>query len=219
MDRKPGQYTGVTRRGFLTGLALSAGATIVPDALGQPLSTASADGFSIAGADVEFWLAPISESTLRISFIAKGSGLELATAFPGFGLKDRVWPAAAARLNSASHPSSATWSRRRIVVKAEPLTLSVLDADEQEIQRLTFDAATGKINFQLHDLPVFGMGEGGHQFDRRGVVDAMRNGQFKPDQLLNGGRSPIPWLISPAGWALFFHHPMGTFDQIGRAHV
>ena len=63
---------------------------------------------------------------------------------------------------------------------------------------------------------MFGLGEGGHEFDRRGVVDAMRNGQFKPDQLLNGGRSPIPWLISPAGWALFFHHPMGTFDLTGR---
>ena len=66
---------------------------------------------------------------------------------------------------------------------------------------------------------MFRLGEGGHQFDRRGVVDAMRNGQFKPDQLLNGGRSPLPSLISPAGWAIFFHHRMGTFDLTGGTGV
>jgi alpha-glucosidase/alpha-D-xyloside xylohydrolase len=222
MYRKPGQLAAVTRRGFLAGLALSAGATLVPDALGQSSSTASpstasADGFSIAGAEIEFWLTPVSQSTLRISVLAKGSSLEPPTAFPGFGLRDRTWPDVAAKLNRTS--PSATWNRRKISVTSDPLTLTVLDANQREIQRLTFDAATGKISFQLHDLPVFGMGEGGHQFDRRGVVDAMRNGQFKPDQFLNGGRSPIPWLISPAGWALFFHHPMGTFDLTGKEGV
>lgn len=217
MHRKPGRHTEVSRRGFLTGLALSAGAAIVPGALGQPAAPAPADTFSIAGAEVEFWLTPLNESTLRISVLAKGSGLEPATAFPGFGLRDRVWPAPAARLNREL--SSTTWNRRKISVTSDPPTLIVLDTQRREIQRLTFDAATGKINFQLHDLPVFGMGEGGHQFDRRGVIDAMRNGQFKPDQFLNGGRSPIPWLISPAGWALFFHHPMGTFDLTGKEGV
>ena len=222
MDPEPSQHPAVTRRGFLTGLALSAGATLVPDALGQSPSTASesivsAEVFSIAGAEVEFWLTPVSESTLRISVLAKGSGLEPATAFPGFGLRDREWPAAATKLNRTS--TSTTWNHRRISVTANPLILTVLDTNQREIQRLTFDAATGKINFQLHDLPAFGMGEGGHQFDRRGVVDAMRNGQFKPDQFLNGGRSPIPWLISPAGWALFFHHPLGTFDLTGKEGI
>jgi alpha-glucosidase/alpha-D-xyloside xylohydrolase len=221
MKRESGRQSGVTRRHFLSRLALSAGATLAPEVLGQPLSMAFAEAqrFSIAGADIEFWLTPVSESTLRVSVISKGSGLEPATAFPGFGLKDRIWPAATARLNSASHSATATWGKRRIVVKAEPLTLSVLTESGQEIQRLAFDAATAKISFQTHDLPVFGMGEGGHQFDRKGVVDAMRNGQFKPDQFLNGGRSPIPWLLSPAGWALFFHHPMGTFDLTGREGV
>jgi alpha-glucosidase (family GH31 glycosyl hydrolase) len=220
MDRKHGQNREVTRRGFLTGLALSAGATIAPRALGQSSSATSAarHRFSIAGADIEFWLTRVSESILRISVLAKGSGLEPGTAFPGFGLKDRVWPAASARLNGPSR-TSAMWGRRQVAIKAEPLTLSVMDANKHEIQRLMFDAATGKVNFDLHDLPVFGLGEGGHQFDRRGVVDAMRNGQFKPDQLLNGGRSPIPWLLSPAGWALFFHHPMGTFDLTGQEGV
>lgn len=97
--------------------------------------------------------------------------------------------------------------------------LTLLDANRREIQRLAFDAATGRIGFQLHDPPVFGIGEGGHQFDRRVVVDAMCNGQFRPDQFVNGGRFPIPWLMSPAGWGLFFHHPMGTFGLTGDEGV
>ena len=99
MHPKSGQHAGVTRRGFLARLALSAGATIVPNALGEPGSAASVDAFSIGGAEVEFWLTPVSESTLRISITAKGSGLEPGTAFPDFGMRDRVWPAAAASLN------------------------------------------------------------------------------------------------------------------------
>lgn len=217
MHPKFGQHTGISRRNFLAGLALSAGTTIVAEALGQRALPGLADSFSIAGAEVEFWLTPLSESTLRISVLATDSGLEPASAFPGFGLRERVWPAATARLNRASR--STTWNHRAISITADPLTLTVTDAQEQEVQRLIFDAATGRINFALHDLPVFGMGEGGHQFDRRGVVDAMRNGQFKPDQFLNGGRSPIPWLISPSGWALFFHHPMGTFDLTGKEGI
>lgn len=221
MKREFGPHGELTRRGFLTGLALSAGATLAPDALGQSSSPvpAKTQEFSIAGANIEFWLTPVSESTLRISVMAKGSGLNPASAFPDVGLKDRVWPEVIARLDGTPHSTAATWGRRRIVVQSGPLALIVLDEHQQEIQRLTFDEATGKVNCALHDLPVFGMGEGGHQFDRRGVVDAMRNGQFKPDQFLNGGRSPIPWLLSPAGWGIFFHHPMGTFDLTGKEGV
>ena len=217
MHRKPGRHTEVSRRGFLTGLALSAGAAIVPGALGQPAAPASADTFSIAGAEVEFWLTPLNESTLRISVLAKGSGLEPATAFPGFGLRDRVWPAPAAGLNRAS--PSTTWNRRKISVTSDPLTLIVLDTQRREIQRLTFDAATGKINFQLHDLPVFGMGEGGHQFDRRGVIDAMRNGQFKPDQFLERRSLADPVAHQPGRLGALLPSPHGTFDLTGKEGV
>src|SRR6185312_15877219 len=33
------------------------------------------------------------------------------------------------------------------------------------------------------------------------------------------GRSPIPWLVSPSGWGLYFHHPQGTFDLTGSRGV
>ena len=130
---------------------------------------------------------------------------------------ERAWAAPMAALDAKTR--SAPWAKRHVVLKGDPLSLQVLDEGGNEVQTLRFDAATGKVSFDLENAPVFGLGEGGHQFDRRGVVDAMRNGQFKPDQLLNGGRSPIPWLISPAGWAIYFHHPMGTFDLTGREGV
>ena len=80
-------HRAVTRRDFLTGLTLTAGGTLVPQALGQSLSTALAGShrYSIAGADIEFWLTPVSESTLRISILARDSGLEPTAAFPGVG--------------------------------------------------------------------------------------------------------------------------------------
>jgi alpha-glucosidase (family GH31 glycosyl hydrolase) len=191
---------GWTRRDFVAGLALTA-VMRVPSKM------------TIAGAELELWLTAVSDSTLRISVLTVDSGLAPATSFTGVGVLDRAWPVPIARTD---HAGTFAWGKRKIVVAVEPLSVTVLDEDEREIQRLTFEPATGKVNFSLSDQPVFGLGEGGHQFDRRGVVDAMRNGQFKPDQFLNGGRSPIPWLLSPAGWALFFHHPMGTFDLTGK---
>jgi alpha-glucosidase (family GH31 glycosyl hydrolase) len=208
----------VSRRTFLTGIGLTAAGSLTSHA--QPLAALTQPhSFSIAGAAVEVWLTPVSDSTLRISILPVGSRLEPVTAFPGMGLKDRPWPPVKARLRNPAHSAPVKWNQRQIVVTAEPLAIRILDEKNNEVQRLTFDTPTGKVNFELYDTPVFGLGEGGHQFDRRGVIDPMRNGQFKPYQLLNGGRSPIPWLISPAGWALFFHHPMGTFDLTGKQGV
>jgi alpha-glucosidase (family GH31 glycosyl hydrolase) len=207
----------VSRRRFLSAASVAAANGVVRRVFGQdsPAEWKPLRGFSIAGAEVEVCLTPISEATLRISLVAAGASMQPAAVFPAMGLTDRAWPQVETRLRGDGPHASMRWSGRQVVVTAYPFTVRVLDQEQRERQRLVFDEVTGRVSFSLHDRPVFGMGEGGHQFDRRGVVDAMRNGQFKPDQLLNGGRSPIPWLISPAGWALFFHHPMGTFDLTG----
>ena len=65
------------------------------------------------------------------------------------------------------------------------------------------------------DSPLLALGEGGKQFDRRGVRDRMISGQGGYDLENHGGRVPIPWLIGTAGWGLFFHQPLGTFDFTG----
>jgi alpha-glucosidase/alpha-D-xyloside xylohydrolase len=43
----------------------------------------------------------------------------------------------------------------------------------------------------------------------------MRSGQGGYQLRTHGGRVPIPWIIGTGGWALFFHHPFGTFDFTG----
>jgi alpha-glucosidase/alpha-D-xyloside xylohydrolase len=205
-----------SRRKFLEGVGCTAANGLAQGALPRLSKSVK---FSIAGADVEFWITPISEHILRVSILAANSHLEPTTAFAGKGLIDRVWPPVKAKFSGTSRSEPMIWGNYRVVVSPEPLTVSVRDDKGTLKQRLIFDSTAGKVNFDLQNNPVFGLGEGGHQFDRRGVVDLMRNGQFKPDQLVNGGRAPIPWLISPSGWALFFHHPMGTFDLTGEQGV
>ncbi len=209
---------GVTRREFLAGIAVATGGTLVPEALAGVESPASSmRSITLAGAAVEFVLTRVSAATLRVSVLRASSALDPRAVFQQPDLVQRQWPEPFARLN-VTH-TEAEWDGRRVVLAPDPLGLTVSGANGKVVQRLAFDASTGRVSFDLHDLPVFGLGEGGHQFDRRGVVDTMRNGQFKPDQFLNGGRSPIPWLVSPAGWALYFHNPMGTFDLTGAAGV
>ncbi len=62
---------------------------------------------------------------------------------------------------------------------------------------------------------MFGLGEGGPQFDRRGSTERMHSGQGGYQLRTHGGRVPIPWLIDTSGWAMFFHEPFGTFDLTG----
>jgi alpha-glucosidase (family GH31 glycosyl hydrolase) len=102
-----------------------------------------------------------------------------------------------------------------IQVSRDPLTFVISTPSGVEIQRVSLDRATGIVSFATGDSPLLGLGEGGPQFDRRGSIDAMVSGQggYKPET--HGSRVPIPWLISTAGWAMFFHHPFGTFDLTG----
>ena len=82
------------------------------------------------------------------------------------------------------------------------------------MQELTVDEA-GTLDFLIGDAPLLAFGEGGPQFDRRGAVDAMRNGQGGYQLRTHGGRVPVQWLIGTAGWAIFIHQPFGAFDLKG----
>ncbi len=99
----------------------------------------------------------------------------------------------------------------RVVVKAAPLTVSVFRADGKLVQELTFDATNSTVQFQTHG-PVLGMGEGEHQFDRRGEQYRMRNGQIAPWLATHGATIPVQFLIGTEGWAMFVHRPWGEYD-------
>jgi alpha-glucosidase/alpha-D-xyloside xylohydrolase len=84
------------------------------------------------------------------------------------------------------------------------------------VQQLRADPKAGTLSFMLGKGPLLGLGEGGPQFDRKGSVDEMRNGQGGYRLRTHGGRVPIQWLIGTEGWALYIHRPLGTFDFTGE---
>jgi alpha-glucosidase/alpha-D-xyloside xylohydrolase len=84
------------------------------------------------------------------------------------------------------------------------------------VQQLEFNDSDGTNSFSFHtDAPVFGLGEGEQQFDRRGHYYQMRNGQMAPWLATHGATIPVPFLIGADGWAMFVHRPWGEFDLRG----
>src|SRR6185503_11653220 len=85
-------------------------------------------------------------------------------------------------------------------------------------QRLQFDRATGKVTFEIGDGPVLGLGQGGPQFNRRGVSMPNRSGQGAYMLRTHGGRVPVQWMITNRG-AIFIHQPLGTVDLTGETEM
>jgi alpha-glucosidase/alpha-D-xyloside xylohydrolase len=110
------------------------------------------------------------------------------------------------------------WPRPRrgdLHVEVAPdLAIRVLEA-KRVVQQLRADPTAGTLSFLLGSGSLLGLGEGGPQFDRRGSVDEMRNGQRGYRLRTHGGRVPIQWLVGTDGWGLYIHQPLGTFDFTG----
>ena len=192
----------VTRRQALKGLG-AAGAALVlridTDAQGEPLS--------IAGQPVELRLASLSANTLRFSVLPKG-GTDADLNRDG-GLvqlaeqRRTIAPGAPIKLGQLS-----------VSISTSPVVLKVSDGRDRTIQEISIDPQ-GVVEFLVGNAPLLGFGEGGAQFDRRGNVDAMRNGQGGYRLQTHGGRVPVQWLIGTEGWGLFIHQPFGAFDLSG----
>jgi alpha-glucosidase (family GH31 glycosyl hydrolase) len=192
----------ITRREALRNLG-AAGALMLlridADAQGQPLT--------IAGERVELRIASISPVTVRIFVGAPGAAASDLNADGGL-----VAFPEQRRAVAAGKP--AKLGALTVSVSFGPLAIRISDAAGALVQELRVDDA-GALEFQIGDTPVLGFGEGGPQFDRRGAVDAMRNGQGGYQLRTHGGRVPVQWLIGTQGWGLFIHQPLGAFDLKG----
>ena len=111
----------------------------------------------------------------------------------------------------------------------DPLAIVLTDGAGHPCQRMRIDRS-GEIHFARGNGPMFGLGQGGHQFDRRGGSFPLVNGQgegvqsvdmrqpgarapvYEFDLAHEGARITIPWIVSADGWAVFFHRPYGAFD-------
>jgi alpha-glucosidase/alpha-D-xyloside xylohydrolase len=129
-------------------------------------------------------------------------------------LVQESWGPPIARLRS-DPGRTITAGNIRLQVAFHPVNITARNDRGDVVQKLGWDENTGTLLFLTGDSPLFGLGEGGPQFDRRGSIDLMRSGQGGFKLATHGGRVPIPWIIGTAGWAMFFHQPFGTFDLTG----
>ncbi|HXT12783.1 MAG TPA: TIM-barrel domain-containing protein [Candidatus Angelobacter sp.] len=104
----------------------------------------------------------------------------------------------------------------RVTVQPHPMTIAVRRADGTLVQELQFNpgGGTNAISFRT-SAPVFGLGEGGDQFDRRGANFPLINGQRYHLAVL-GARCFSPFLIGTEGWAMYVASPAGGFDLRGE---
>jgi alpha-glucosidase (family GH31 glycosyl hydrolase) len=197
------------RRDVLKGLAAASTGMLLP-----AKAATSTSPLNIAGSECEVQLAGISANTLRISVLPLKNGV--LGEIPSDGsLVRKEWNPPVAKLRGDFSEKSIEAGLLRVHISSSPLTLSISSAKEQAIQRFDIDAETGMVSFSSGDSPLLALGEGGPQFDRRGSTDRMVSGQGGYKLGTHGGRVPIPWLIGTSGWAIFFHHPFGTFDFTG----
>jgi alpha-glucosidase/alpha-D-xyloside xylohydrolase len=123
------------------------------------------------------------------------------------------------------------WGEHAIELSTDPLEMRVIDRSGHN--RQTVRVSSEGIAFALGTAPLFGLGQGGQQFDRRGGLFARINGQGEGvhaidmnapgarapaqtfDLAAEGARITIPWIVSAEGWAIYVHRPEGTFDLTG----
>src|SRR6266542_3985056 len=201
----------LSRRKALKGIG-SAGVVALLDA--QSL-TAQEAAIRIAGQPVEIVVAPVSAVTVRLSVTPIVDGQPQTLPHDG-SWAQRTWSPPAARITSLTRARQVRCGDLVVKLTPDPLTIRVEAKDGRLVQQLRPDAQTGALNFMLDDKPALGFGEGGPQFDRRGSTYNNRNGQGGYPLRTHGGRVPIQWLIGTSGWALFIHHPLGSFDLTGN---
>jgi alpha-glucosidase/alpha-D-xyloside xylohydrolase len=170
--------------------------------------------WQVAGQDGEIQIAPVSAHTFRLSILAIKAGRVAPVPADG-SLVRASWGAPALKLRGNSPAGTARCGDLNVAIASNPLMFTITTAKGEAIQRLRVEQRSGVVTFETGDSPLLGLGEGGPQFDRRGSTDAMRSGQGGYQLATHGGRVPVPWIISTSGWAMFIHHPFGTFDFTG----
>ena len=194
----------LTRRSGLKAMG-AAGAGIL---LG-PSSMASA----LAGHDpLELRLTEVSQGLVRLSILPIVDDLAVEPVDNG-SLSEREWPAPHIRLREFKEKSFKL-AGLSVRITDNPLTISISDAKGALVQRLSW--TEGTLAFETGAAPLLGLGQGGPQFDRRGSHHTMKSGAGGYKLATHGSRVPVQWLVSPDGWGIFIHQPVGSYDLTGE---
>jgi alpha-glucosidase (family GH31 glycosyl hydrolase) len=164
-----------------------------------------------AGEPAELSIQEISERTIRIELAPLDErGVPRAEApssdLVPFPSREKL------RIRNLGSSKEIRSGQLRVRVQPNPLTITMRRSDGSSVQTLTFDGGSNAAVSFRTDWPVLGMGEGEQQFDRRGKLYPMINGQLSPMLATHGATIPIPFLIGTDGWALFVQEPWGQFD-------
>jgi alpha-glucosidase/alpha-D-xyloside xylohydrolase len=198
------------RRQVLKGLAAASAASVVPcEVIAQQMS--SAENFEIQ-------VTSLSAHTFRLSILplkngAPGSNIPSSIINDG-SLVQESWGNPLAKLRTQPEKEIVA-GNLKLKISFRPASIAVANEHGDPIQQFDWEQNSGSLTFLTGDSPLYGLGEGGPQFDRRGSTDPMRSGQGGYKLGTHGGRVPIPWILSTSGWALFIHQPYGTFDFTG----
>lgn len=162
----------------------------------------------ISGRTAQLVIAPLDEQ-------GRPRAIPASAAFISFSVNEKF------RGRDIDGAQEVQAGQMRFTIKTRPLAISIHRADGTLLQELAFDDdSNGVMSFHT-DAPVYGLGEGEHQFDRRGTNYQMINGQHGGPGLLatHGATIPVPFLIGADGWSMFTRSPWGQFDlreQRGR---
>ena len=169
----------------------------------------------VAGQPVEIAVWSLAPTTARITVRPLQNGAPAPIAYTGALAQEQAGDARA-RAREAAQATRVRAGDLVVRYTADPPTLHIDDRNGKPVQTLRLDSATPGMMFRLPSGPLLGMGEGGPQFDRKGSVDTMRNGQGGFRLATHGTRAPVQWLIGTSdGWAMFIHQPYGQFDFTG----
>ena len=179
----------------------------------RSVAPATADPIEIAGHRATLSLVPVGSHSVRITLRPVGDTPSTVPISDGRVLAPREWPDPAAQITDLDRPRTLRFDSLDVTVRPSPLTVEVRSVNGTLVQRLVVDAETGDVAFRLGDGPVYGLGNGGQRFDRRGRFYSMEHGHRPGEFQIYGSRMPVPFLIGTDGWSLFVHRPYnGQFD-------
>jgi len=199
----------ITRRRALEGIGVAGASMMLPRVTASTMSgwlDAEAQGqpIVIGGQPVELRLAAISDNTIRFSVVPQNTDDAALN-------RDGALVDLSEQRRTIASGAPISIGQLSVSISPSPLVVRIADAADRPVQEISVDDS-GAVHFLIGDRPLLGFGEGGAQFDRRGSVDAMQNGQGGYRLQTHGGRVPVQWLIGTGGWGLFIHQPLGTFD-------
>ena len=158
------------RRDVLKGLAAASTAMMI-----SPAEMVAQGEQKPLAAPVEIRVTSLSAYTFRLSILPLNKGSAASIPFDG-SLIQESWGAPTAKLRIESSDTIIV-GNFRLKISCRPASIRVANQHGDLIQQFDWDPSTGVLSFLIGNSPLFGLGEGGPQFDRRGSTDTMRSGQ------------------------------------------